>query len=408
MRRLRGHHKNRALEVAIQSTGRPWSRRQVLAAGLAQGVGFCALPSAGRAQALETTTDGVQVLRAQTAAPGPTFRARRGDELRVRLVNDSPEPTAIHWHGLRIANAMDGVPGLTQAPVAPGATFEYRFTPPDAGTFWYRPAVSMTGARMRGPSGALVVAETVPPATDQDTTLFLDRPAVAGAAPELAVRSNERLRLRLINAQSVPLRLRLDRHRALVMAMDGHPAEPFEARDSRLLLGPGNRMDLFVDATLEPGARAALVVEHDGADIPVLRMTYGSDPPVRGRPLPEPRPLPPNPLPARIDMRNALRATMPLEQRTPGRLFSVKRGRTVVLTLGNGTGVPCAVHLHGHHARLLDRFDDGWKPFWLDTVLVRPLDQALIAFVADNPGKWLLHGQPVVGDNSVMAWFEVT
>jgi FtsP/CotA-like multicopper oxidase with cupredoxin domain len=266
----------------------------------------------------------------------------------------------------------------------------------------------MTGARMRGPAGALVITETVPPAADQDTILFLDRPAVAGTAPELAVRTNERLRLRLINAQSVPLRLRIDRHRALVMAMDGQPAEPFEARDSRLLLGPGNRMDLFVDATLEPGARAALVAEQDGDDVAVLRLIYGSDGTARSRPLPAPRLLPANALPARIDMRNALRATMPLEPRAPGRLFTVKRGRTVVLTLANGTGVPCAVHLHGHHARLLDRFDDGWKPFWLDTILVRPLDQAMVAFVADNPGKWLLHGRPVEGDGHVTAWFEVT
>jgi FtsP/CotA-like multicopper oxidase with cupredoxin domain len=391
----------------MQSTGPHWSRRRVLL-GLGQGAAFWAVPSASRAQAPETTSDGFQVLRAQTAAPGPTLRARRGEELRIRLVNDGPAPTAIHWHGLRIANAMDGVPGLTQAPVAPGGSFDYRFTPPDAGTFWYRPAVTMTGARLRGPSGALLVTDTAPPAADQDTTLFLDRPAVAGTAPEVGVRSNERLRLRLINARSVPLRLRLDRHRALVMAIDGQSAEPFAASDGRLLMGPGNRMDLFVDATLEPGTRAALVAEQDGADVAVLHFSYGSDAPARSQPLPEPRPLPPNPLPARIEMRNALRATMPLERRAPGRLFSVKRGRTVVLTLANGTGVPCAVHLHGHHARLLDRFDDGWKPFWLDTILVRPLDQALIAFVADNPGKWLIHGQPVEGDANVTAWFEVS
>ena len=71
------------------------------------------------------------------AVPGPTLRVKRGDELRVRLVNELAEPSAVHWHGVRLPNAMDGVPPLTQPPVAPGASFDYRFRPPDAGTFWY-------------------------------------------------------------------------------------------------------------------------------------------------------------------------------------------------------------------------------------------------------------------------------
>ena len=69
------------------------------------------------------------------AAPGPLLRVGRGEELRVRLINAHPASTAIHWHGVRVPNLMDGVPGLTQAAVAPGATFDYRFQPPDAGTF---------------------------------------------------------------------------------------------------------------------------------------------------------------------------------------------------------------------------------------------------------------------------------
>src|SRR5262245_14340778 len=87
-------------------------------------------------------------------APGPVLRIKRGEELRVRLVNDLPEPTTIHWHGVRLPNAMDGVPELTQPPIAPGASFECRFRPPDAGTFSYRPAGTMQIAR--GLRGALI------------------------------------------------------------------------------------------------------------------------------------------------------------------------------------------------------------------------------------------------------------
>src|SRR3546814_13150717 len=72
-------------------------------------------------------------------SPGPTIRVRQGEEVFVRLQNDLPQPTTIHWHGIRIDNAMDGVPHLTQHAVAPDETFDYRFTVPDAGTFWSHP-----------------------------------------------------------------------------------------------------------------------------------------------------------------------------------------------------------------------------------------------------------------------------
>ena len=89
-------------------------------------------------------------------------------------------------------------------------------------------------------------------------------------------------------------------------------------------------------------------------------------------------------------------------------LFSAKRGRTVVLSLPNRTAFPHAMHLHGHHFRLLDRLDDGWKPFWLDTLVVGEQVER-IAFVADNPGKWLIQAwrleQP---DAGLAAWFAVT
>ena len=79
-------------------------------------------------------------LRYDGSLPGPTLRAKRGEELRVRLVNALAEPTGVHWHGVRLPNAMDGAPPLTQPAVEPGASFDYRFRPPDAGTFWYHAA----------------------------------------------------------------------------------------------------------------------------------------------------------------------------------------------------------------------------------------------------------------------------
>ena len=70
-------------------------------------------------------------------------------------------------------------------------------------------------------------------------------------------------------------------------------------------------------------------------------------------------------------------------------LFTVKRGRAVTLAIRNTSGHPHVMHLHGHSARVLDRLDDGWKPFWMDTLVVGDQIER-IAFVADNPGKWLI------------------
>ena len=353
--------------------------------------------------------DGFRILRAAPGGfdgtvPGPVLRVKRGEEVKVRLVNDLPGGLTLHWHGVRLPNPMDGGP-LTQKPVATAESFDYRFTPPDAGTFWYR--VPFRAAETRGLHGALIVDEAEPVDVDRDLVLVLD----ATPLPDIAVAANERVRLRLINAADRFMTLRIDRHPVTVMAIDGQPAEPFRAREGRITLAPGNRADLFVDAVLEPGSIAPIVLQHDGADAPLARFVYDAAP-GRAAVRPEPRPLPANPLPARMDFRGALRADLDISvasESVPAKpLFAVKRGRTVQLAIRNGAAPPMALHIHGHHVRLLDALDDGWKPFWLDTILSVPQSVTRVAFVADNPGKWLLHARAIGADTQSLAWFEVT
>ena len=71
--------------------------------------------------------------------PGAGVRVSQGSRLRRTFVNNLPRPSTIHWHGVRIENSMDGVPGLTQSAVPPGGRFTYDFAVKDAGTFWYHP-----------------------------------------------------------------------------------------------------------------------------------------------------------------------------------------------------------------------------------------------------------------------------
>jgi Multicopper oxidase len=120
------------------------SRREMLA-----GVSVCGACKGFQARAQPLPVTEFRLLRALSGAPpgpalsydgsvpGPTLRIKRGEELRIRLFNGLADPTSIHWHGVRLPNAMDGVPMLTQPAVMPNSSFDYRFRCPDAGTFWY-------------------------------------------------------------------------------------------------------------------------------------------------------------------------------------------------------------------------------------------------------------------------------
>jgi FtsP/CotA-like multicopper oxidase with cupredoxin domain len=96
------------------------------------------------------------------------LRLRQGTSFRARIENRLAENTTVHWHGIRLPNAMDGVPGITQQSIAPGGRFDYAFAPPDAGTFWYHSHDDSLVQMGRGLAGALIVEERDPPAVDRD------------------------------------------------------------------------------------------------------------------------------------------------------------------------------------------------------------------------------------------------
>jgi len=105
--------------------------------------------------------------------PGPEIRVRKGDVIQAALGNQLPAQTTVHWHGVALRTNMDGVPMMTQAPVAAGGTFTYRFTASDPGTYWYHPHV---GVQLdRGLYGPLIVEDPAEPAAyDQEWTIVLD------------------------------------------------------------------------------------------------------------------------------------------------------------------------------------------------------------------------------------------
>lgn len=385
----------------------------------------------------------------------PVVRVKQGAELRLKLRNETALPLSLHFHGVRGPNAMDGVGGLTQEPVAPGGSYEYRFTPPDSGTFLIRPSVLGVSAepQERGLSGLLIVEETNPPQVDQDLALLVDdwglnddgslapfgKPAEAAPAGRLGSRLSVngkatpqkieappggRLRLRLANACNArAMRLRFDGLRAYVIAIDGQPTSTFEPLRASLPFAPGTRYDLLVDLAAEAGATGA-VMALIGDGLPLLEIaTAGEKRPA----LPAIAPLPANTkLPETIRLQSATRKDVVIKgdpkvpnapwtiNGTAGKpngapLVQVKRGSPVVLTLTNQTGFMQPLHLHGHSVRLLHALDDGWEPYWLDTIQVPENKTTRIAFVADKPGKWLLASTVLERfDAGLWTWIEVS
>ena len=379
--------------------------------------------------------------------PGPQLRFRQGERLRIEVENQLPEATTVHWHGIRLPNAMDGVAGVTQPPIAAaGGRFTYEFVLPDAGTYWYHPHFASPGQVGRGLYGALIVDEPEPPAVDRDVIWVLsdwrlDRNArivgdfgsfmdashagrigntvtVNGVIQEsFELRAGERVRLRLINAANARIfGLDFRGHEPLVIALDGHPVTPHRA--DRIVLGPSMRADLLLDATAEPGSVHQVIddfYQRRAYRLLDLRYAATKTPGRAGAPLPR---LAPNPVAEpdlakaerhRVRFEGGMMGRMPMREMRHGMawmvngrpiaehdhgepLFTLAHGRSHLIEMVNDTSWHHPIHLHGHVFRLLTM---NGKPVQhrplLDTVLLDPDSRAEIAFVADNPGDWMFH-----------------
>ncbi len=251
--------------------------------------------------------------------PGPQILLRRGDRLRAVVENRMEEGTTVHWHGVRVPNAMDGVPYLTQMPIEPGTSFTYEFDVPDSGTYWYHPHQRSVEQVGRGLYGPLIVEDDEPIRLDRDVTWILDdwRLTAGGAirsdfydehdltttgrlgntvtlngrVPEaFRVRAGERIRLRLINAANARIfALHFEEHSPWIIALDGQAVEPHEPGPEGIVLGPAMRTDIVIDMRGRPGDRHGIVDRFLPASAyKVLDIAYDDRPPLRNQPLDAP------------------------------------------------------------------------------------------------------------------------
>jgi FtsP/CotA-like multicopper oxidase with cupredoxin domain len=399
------------------------------------------------------------VLAYNGEVPGPLLRVKIGAEVKIRLLNKLDQPTSLNWHGVRIVNDMDGVGGLTQEPVPPGGSFDYRFTPPDSGLFWYHPQVLPFAREQqgRGLYGVMIVDEENPPQADRDMLVVLDDWALDdkgqiadfGAAEagrtgalvtvnahvipvEEALPPSSRLRLRIVNAADTRLMvISFNGVTPLILAIDGRPCEVFEPVRQTIPLGPGARFDVMCDLPADAGADAHVTLLGDNEpDRILLQFKTAGD---KRPPLPPVVSLAQNPLlPREIKLQAARKLDILIEAASlpkpasnppldwklngvsfsgfpPTPLFSVKRGTPVTLGFVNHTAFVQQMRVHGHVLRLLHDLDDGWEPYWRDAVLVPEGKTKHAAFVADNPGKWAIEcsiaGRQATG---LATWFQVT
>jgi FtsP/CotA-like multicopper oxidase with cupredoxin domain len=361
----------------------------------------------------------VDALTFNRTLPGPELRVRQGQLVEITLVNrDLKQGVSVHWHGLDVPNAQDGVAGVTQDAVPAGGRFVYRFRANQAGTYWYHSHQHSLEETKRGLYGAFVVTSADRPAEPVDLALVAHR--LGGAAllgssdrPERrAVAPGTPVRLRLVNSDNVARRFALAGTAFRVAAIDGgelYRPPPIEGRT--LEIAAGGRYDVVFTMPARPltlaqrGSRGALTLSADGRAEP-REPDFGAefDPTAYARhdgAIVRPG--------ARFDRTFSIDIGRRLgflaggfrpgwQWTLNGKTFPhmpmllVERRDLVKVSFHNGTGADHPMHLHGHHMLVIAR--DGRPvatPWLVDTLNVRHGERYDVAVRAENPGLWMLH-----------------
>ncbi|WP_433429256.1 multicopper oxidase family protein [Nonomuraea sp. CA-141351] len=364
--------------------------------------------------------------------PGPELRFKQGELVEVTLINkDIADGVTLHWHGLDVPNAEDGVAGLTQNSVAPGQKYVYRFVPQQVGTFWYHSHQQSDSHVKRGLFGALVIDPADKPAAGVDvaavahaypvgdarTTAF----SLGGATPSSrvsrkAVAPGTQVRLRLINADNEARGYALSGTPFRVSAIDGTDLSgPSDITGKSLFVAGGGRYDLTFTMPNGP-VQLTITEDENGNGSPAVLLSpdgAGEVRPITPGPTLDPTGYgTPTKTPFGAASHFDRQFTMLLSQgfgfydgqimlkRTiNGTVFPsvpslvVRKGDLVKVTFLNRSFSQHPMHLHGHHMLVLSRngTPSTGSPWWTDTLQVSPGERYEVAFRADNPGLWMDH-----------------
>jgi FtsP/CotA-like multicopper oxidase with cupredoxin domain len=347
-------------------------------------------------------------------SPGPVIRAELGQLVQVRLVNESvPGGVTLHWHGINVPNAMDGLAGVTQDAVPVGGEFVYRFRAEQVGTYWYHSHQVAHEQVLRGLFGALVIMPPGGVGREELAVahLYGGQRTLNGQAGDVRVdaRPGERVRVRAINTDNGPMPVWVSGAQFRLLAVDGADLhQPGQVAEEAVQLTAGARADLEI-VVPDHGAR----VEMSGA-VALVLAPPGANPPHRPRPDRDldllsygtPAALPFDPGAATRTFDYAVGRRFGFLDGVPGlwwtvngRLFPdvpmyvVTEGDVVRMRVSNDSGEVHPMHLHGHHAVVLARngVPATGSPWWVDSLNVGNGESYDIAFRADNPGIWMDH-----------------
>nr|WP_238403372.1 multicopper oxidase family protein [Paenibacillus mesophilus] len=418
------------------------------------------------------------------SVPGPEIRVKQGDRVKVNLKNELPEPVSIHWHGVPVPNAMDGIPGVTQNAVLPGKTFTYEFKADVPGTYWYHSHQDSVNQLDRGLYGAFIVESKDAAKVDRDYTLVLDEWMSSGMdmsgmnmsggsnmnmsnmsnmdhskmnmgndnksistggtenksmdmehdmsmydlftingksgslVDKLPVKQGEKVRIRLVNAGYLSHQIHLHGHDFKITATDGQPLNnPGLIKGNVVSIAPGERYDIEFEAN-NPGQW--LIEDHgDSGAVKGMKASIvyegaaaGSDKPNEAEKLPSvdiSRYGQAGKMNFTLDQKYTMEYTMNLNTEKKdgetvytinGKAFpnteplNVKKGDTVKVRLVNKSKTDDhPMHLHGHFFQVLSKNGKPLEgsPVVKDTLNLKPGEEYVVAFQADNEGNWMFH-----------------
>jgi FtsP/CotA-like multicopper oxidase with cupredoxin domain len=350
-------------------------------------------------------------------SPGPTIRAAQGDLIEVTLKNESvADGITLHWHGVDIPNAEDGVAGVTQDAVPPAGQHVYRFRVDEPGTYWYHSHQVSHEQVTRGLFGALVI-DPRDGGAERDVVAAVHTydglRTVSGhtGVQRIDANAGEEITARVVNTDSGSLRVSVTGAPYRVQALDARDInEPPDVTDAAVLLAAGGRADLAVTVPsdgspvrIDFGAGAALVIGPEGAVEPpggeieatLDFLSYGSPAPIGFDPDRADRrfELRIGRRPGFLDGRPGLWWTMNGRLFPDVPMFHVSEGDVAVMTISNTSGDVHPMHLHGHHVVVLSRNGEPatGSPWWTDSLDVQSNETYEVAFLADNPGVWMDH-----------------
>jgi FtsP/CotA-like multicopper oxidase with cupredoxin domain len=371
------------------------------------------------------------------SVPGPTIKAKKGDELAIKVKNSLREETVVHWHGIRLPSVMDGTDSV-QKPIQPGEEFEYRFVVPDSGTFWYHSHQNETEQMEKGMYGALIVEDNDDPVVDADRVLMIDDMKLDAnnefkkggfverwkerhdgrqgdtvfingkENPVITMHAGQIERWRIINSCSARyVRLFFQGKPFRIIATDGGLIERPQLQTEVLII-PGERMDLAVGPFAE---RESFLIQ----SLPYNRMTFVKTKTEQlatvnvGITKPSIASIPPHlrmiePLaPQDAQVTRKVNFSVGLSWKhgidflVNGRIHDddqpVNVGELQVWEISNTSLMDHPFHLHGFFFQVIE--ENGNTPdynAWKDSYNLKPKSTIKIAWRPDNrPGQWMYH-----------------